>query len=60
MNETEKIEPNLKVGHTLELRVGRSIEILLCHHNSFLEQMFIDSLSVLLGHQHLKGLTFYL
>ena len=42
----------LEVGHSLQLGVLGSVEVLLGHHDSLFEQMFVDGHSVLLGHQH--------
>ena len=43
---------HLKVGHRLQLGMLGGVEVLLSHHDSLLEQVFVDHESVLLGHQH--------
>jgi len=48
---------DLKVRDGLKLRVLGGVEILLSHHHSLLEEVFIDSHTALLRHQHPEVLT---
>lgn len=43
---------DVQVGHVLQLRMLRSVGVLLGHHNSLLEEELIDGDAMLLGHKH--------